>query len=98
MEAVEAKIVDVQELKVILHAERKRMAKMAGDLAALQRLAVQLQAEAEVMEEGRINGLWRQMDTLQQEKGRLIVELEQEEEMVHSLYDLLPCHEYYRPK
>ena len=55
---------------------------MAGDLAVLKTSAVQLQLEAEVKEEGRINGLWRQMDTLQQEKGRIIVELEQEEEMV----------------
>jgi hypothetical protein len=82
MEAAENTIEDAHALRAILKAERKRMAKIAGDLAALQTLAVQWQLEAEVNEEGRINSLWRQMDTLQQEKGRIIVELEQEEEMV----------------
>jgi hypothetical protein len=91
MEAQEANIINVPELRAILQAERKRMAKMAGDLAVLKLLAVQLQLQAEVTEEGRINGLWRQMDTMQQQQQqqqqqekerRIIVELEQEEEMV----------------
>ena len=44
--------------------------------------AVASQAEAEVFEEGRINCLMRRLDSLQKEKGRIIVELEREEEMV----------------
>ena len=70
------------ELRVILKWERARMSKIAADLAALRAAAVQSQAEAEVHEEGRINCLMRRLECLQQEKGRLIVELEQEEEMV----------------
>jgi hypothetical protein len=86
MEAMEATVIDAQELKAILKAERKRMAKMAGDLAAMKTSAVRLQLEAKVHEEGRINGLWRQMDNLQQEKERMIVELEQEEDMVRHFF------------
>ena len=42
-------------------------------------------AQAEVHEEGRINHLMRRLDTLQAEKGRIIVELEREEEMVRAV-------------
>jgi hypothetical protein len=71
-----------EELHAILKRERHRAARMAADLAALRASAVQSQFEAEVLEEGRINGLMRRLDVLQQEKGRIIVELEREEEMV----------------
>ena len=47
--------------------------------------AVELQSEAEVIEEGRINGLMRRLDNMQQEKGRIILDLEREEEMVSKL-------------
>jgi len=40
------------------------------------------QAEAEIREEGRINNLMRRLDGLQKEKGRIIIELEREEEML----------------
>ena len=72
----------VDELRSILKRERYRMAKMAADLASLRATSVQSQFEAEVLEEGRINGLMRRLDVLQQEKGRIILELEREEEMV----------------
>lgn len=73
------------ELKAVLKKERSRMAKLSADLAAHKSAAVQSQAEAEVLEEGRINGLVRRLETLQKEKGRIIIELEQEEEMVRIL-------------
>ena len=70
------------ELRAVLKKERHRMARFAGDIAKLRNMAVQSQAEAEIHEEGRINGLMRRLETLQIEKGRIIVELEREEEMV----------------
>jgi hypothetical protein len=70
------------ELKAALKRERTRMSKISADLAALRSAAGQSQAEAEVHEEGRINSLMRRVECLQQEKGRIIVELEREEEMV----------------
>jgi hypothetical protein len=42
-----------------------------------------------VLEEGRVNNLMRRLDVLQQEKGRIIVELEREEEMVRSKISIL---------
>ena len=76
---------NADELRLALRRERQRSSKMAADLAALRALAVQSQFEAEVLEEGRINGLMRRLDILQQEKGRIIVELEREEEMVRNI-------------
>lgn len=70
------------ELRAVLKRERSRMSKIQADLAAMRAAAVQSQAEAEVHEEGRINSLMRRVECLQQEKGRIIVELEREEEMV----------------
>jgi hypothetical protein len=70
------------ELRLVLKQERIRMSKIQADLAAMRAAAVQCQAEAEVHEEGRINNLMRRVECLQQEKGRIIVELEREEEMV----------------
>lgn len=77
------------ELRSVLKRERHRSARMAADLAALRASAVQSQFEAEVLEEGRINNLMRRLDVLQQEKGRIIVELEREEEMVRSRSSIL---------
>lgn len=80
----------VQDLKLILKRERCRTVKLVGELANMKSMAVASQAEAEVCEEGRINGLMRRLDSLQKEKGRIIVELEREEEMVRfPLYMLL---------
>jgi glycyl-tRNA synthetase beta subunit len=73
------------ELKAVLKRERSRMSKISADLAALRSAAGQSQAEAEVHEEGRINNLMRRVECLQQEKGRIILELEREEEMVRDL-------------
>ena len=70
------------ELRAVLKKERHRMARMAGDLAKIKNAAVQCQADSEVMEEGRINGLMRRLENMQIEKGRIILELEREEEMV----------------
>ena len=74
-----------EELRDILKKERHRMGRIAADLAALKATAAQSQLEAEMIEEGHINCLLRRMDDLQQEKGRIIVELEREEEMVRRL-------------
>ena len=70
------------DLRHRLRQERHRTARFAADLAALKQSSVQSQLEAEVIEEGRINGLMRRLDILQQEKGRIIVELEREEELL----------------
>jgi hypothetical protein len=72
------------ELRAVLKKERLRTSKIQADLAALRSGTVQQQLQAEVLEEGRINGLMRRMDVLQEEKGRIIVELEREEEMVRT--------------
>lgn len=72
----------VEDLKLILKRERSRSSKLVGELAAMKSMSVASQAEAEIGEEGRINGLMRRLDCLQKEKGRIIVELEREEEMV----------------
>uniref|UniRef100_A0A7S2URH4 Uncharacterized protein n=1 Tax=Attheya septentrionalis TaxID=420275 RepID=A0A7S2URH4_9STRA len=73
---------DVDELKRALKKERAHSSRLAVDLATLRSAAVQSQADAEVHEEGRINGLMRRLEGLQQEKGRIIFELEREEEML----------------
>jgi len=71
-----------EELRTVLKRERHRMARMAADLASMRAMAVKSVADAEACEEGRINNLMRRLECLQQEKGRIIVELEREEEMV----------------
>jgi hypothetical protein len=76
------------ELRHVLKQERYRMGRVAAEMAALRAAAVQSQFEAEVIEEGRINGLMRRLDILQQEKGRIIVELEREEEMVRAFWEI----------
>lgn len=73
-----------QELHAVLKKERRRTAKLAADLASFKCSAVQQQLESEVFEEGRINELMRRVDHLQQEKEKIIVALEREEEMVSS--------------
>jgi signal transduction histidine kinase len=85
MEVGEATM-NADELRMVMKQERQRMTRAMADLAALKATNVQSQLEAEVVEEGRINGLMRRLDHLQQEKGRLIVELEREEEMVRYFY------------
>ena len=77
---------DAAGLRLALRRERQHSQRLAGDLAALWSSAVQSQAEAEVNEENRINGLMRRLDRVQREKGRIIVELEREEEMVRRCY------------
>ena len=79
------KTMDADGLKTALKRERAHSARLAADLAGLWSSAVQSQADAEVLEEGRINSLMRRMDRLQREKGRIIVELEREEEMVRGV-------------
>ena len=81
LEPEEAKMA-ADELRAVLKMERRRTAKILADLAAFKLAAVELQSEAEVIEEGRINGLMRRLDHLQHEKGRIIFDLEREEEMV----------------
>jgi len=83
-----------EEMRTVLKRERHRMARMAADLASMRSMAVQSVAEAEVHEEGRINNLMRRLDCLQQEKGRIIVELEREEEMVSQRYYCYYCYKY----
>jgi hypothetical protein len=79
----------VEELRVALKRERAYSCKLAVDLATLRCAAVSSQAEAEAYEEGRINCLMRRLSSLAKEKGRLIVELEQEEEMVRHFQSLI---------
>mmetsp|Transcript_23610 Transcript_23610/g.27304 ORF Transcript_23610/g.27304 Transcript_23610/m.27304 type:complete len:374 (-) Transcript_23610:123-1244(-) len=78
----ENKELTLDDMKLVLKKERSRSVKLAGELAAMKSMAVASQAEAEVCEEGRINGLMRRLDCVQKEKGRIIVELEREEEML----------------
>lgn len=75
----EEKDLSADQLREILKRERHRTAKIQADLVALRFGTVKQQLEAEVIEEGRINGLMRRLDMLQEEKGRIIVELEREE-------------------
>jgi aspartate oxidase len=84
LEAQEATFSTVEELKAALKKERQHSKHIVGELAALKSVAVASTLEAEVCEEGRINCLMRRLDILQKEKGRIIVELEREEEMVSS--------------
>lgn len=70
------------QLRHVLREERIRMSRIAAELAQLKSSAVSSQLESEVSEEGRINCVLRQLDGVQQEKSRIVVELEQEEEMV----------------
>lgn len=81
-EREETSLTDPAVLKSALKRERSRSLRLAADLARCKSSAVRSQAEAEAQEEGIINGLLRRLDTLQQEKGRIIVELEREEEML----------------
>lgn len=55
---------------------------MVAELAAYKSMAVVTQAEAEMVEEGRINCLMRKLTSVVQEKGRVVQELEREEEML----------------
>jgi hypothetical protein len=96
MEAQEVNL-PADELRAILKRERHRMGRIASDLASLKATAVQAQLEAEVVEEGRINCLMRRMDDLQSEKGRIILELEREEEMVRVPYDCGIFKKYVQP-
>lgn len=81
---MEAQEVDMtaDQLREVLKRERHRMSQLSAELAKHKTLTVQSQLEAEVLEEGRINLLMRRLEELQLEKGRIINELEQEEEMV----------------
>jgi hypothetical protein len=81
MEALESHM-SADELRVILKKERHRMAGFARTIADLRSTAVQCQSQAEIYEEGRINSLLGRLETLQMEKGRIVNELEREEEML----------------
>jgi hypothetical protein len=75
------------QLRAALRKERSYSCKLAMDVASLKSQAVTNQAEAEVTEEGRINCLMKRLDGLSREKGRILIELEREEEMVRTI----PC-------
>lgn len=81
MEANE-KDLSADELRKILKQERHRMASFARIIADLKTTAVQGQLQAEIHEEGRINSLLSHIESMQVEKGRIIHELEREEEML----------------
>jgi len=72
----------IDEFKMALKRERQHSKHLAMELASLKCVAVTSTLEAEMHEEGRINCLMRRLDGLQKEKGRIILELEREEEMV----------------
>jgi len=76
---------DIDQLKQALKRERSHSCRLVAELATLKSVSVKSQAEAEAYEEGRINCLMRRLECLQREKGRIIVELEREEEMVRLL-------------
>ena len=85
LESTEQHFTEISQFQHALKQERSYSAKLAGELAALRSAAVASHSEAEAHEEGRINGLMRRLDGLQREKGRIIIELEREEEMVSRL-------------
>jgi len=80
---------NADELRAVLKKERRRASKIAADLAVFRMTAVEMQSEAEVVEESRINGLMRRLEDMQQEKGRIILDLEREEEMVSPFHATL---------
>lgn len=82
LEEEEANYTTIEEFKAALKKERQYSKNVVSELAALKSIAVTSTLEAEIHEEGRINCLMRRLDILQKEKGRIIVELEREEEMV----------------
>lgn len=69
-------------LRIQLKRERQHSTRLACDLAALWSSAVQSQANSEIEDESRMNALMRRLEKVQREKGKIIVELEREEEMV----------------
>jgi hypothetical protein len=85
LEEAEASLT-LEELRHVLKKERLHSLHLTGELAAIKSALVTCQAEAEIHEEGRINTLMRrvhtQMESMQREKERIIVELEREEEML----------------
>ena len=85
LEEAEASL-SLEELRHVLKRERLHSLHLTGELAAIKSALVTCQAEAEIHEEGRINTLMRrvhnQMESMQREKERIIVELEREEEML----------------
>ncbi len=82
LEEQEAGYTTIEQFKIALKKERQHSRHLVTELAGLKSIAVASTLEAEVNEEGRINCLMRRLDGLQKEKGRIIVELEREEEMV----------------
>jgi len=70
------------QLRHVLQTERHRTKSLIAELAAYKSMAVVTQAEAEMVEEGRINCLMRKLDGVVKEKGRIVLELEREEEML----------------
>lgn len=89
LEEEEANYTTIEEFKAALKKERQYSKNIVSELAALKSIAVTSTLEAEIHEEGRINCLMRRLDILQKEKGRIIVELEREEEMVSQLLKCL---------
>lgn len=76
------KDMDADALRIQLKRERQHSTRLACDLAALWSSAVQSQANSEIEDESRMNALMRRLENVQREKGKIIVELEREEEMV----------------
>ena len=76
------KDMDADALRIQLKRERQHSTRLACDLAALWSSAVQSQANSEIEDESRMNALMRRLEKVQREKGKIIVELEREEEMV----------------
>lgn len=82
LELQEREYTTLDEFRAALKRERQHSKHLAMELASLKCVAVTSTLEAEIHEEGRINCLMRRLDGLQKEKGRIILELEREEEMV----------------
>ena len=81
------KDMDADALRIQLKRERQHSTRLACDLAALWSSAVQSQANSEIEDESRMNALMRRLEKVQREKGKIIVELEREEEMVSQKFE-----------
>jgi len=72
----------VAELSQELAKEKKKSATLAKENHALRERIVNMQAEAEMEEEARINALTKRLNDLKKEKENLVVTVEQEEEHI----------------
>jgi hypothetical protein len=85
LEQEEQELQSAEEFRRLLKQERHRSIQLQMDLAAAKQHLKQLAQSQEIQQEGRINQLVNRVDQIQQEKERLLVDLQREEEMVSFL-------------